>query len=274
MFNIGLVIFRECLEASILVSIISASMNQLKNFRIYLTTGIILGLCSGSVVALFINQISQSLNHLGDEILDITVTFFTIIALIWTILWVQVHTKQVKSKIADLSEQITNNSIGQTMLVVTIAGTIFREFSEVILFVHGIASSHLLSPVDYIISIFAGGAGGIGIGYLLYSGLLRVNIRNIFSVLNILLTMITGGLSAKLANLLHSAGFIESFYETAWDTSNIVSNTSILGRALHITVGYNASPTVLQIMFYLSTVLFIIVYSKMQKTLQRSKVSA
>ena len=50
--------------------------------------------------------------------------------------------------------------------------------------------------------------------------------------------------------------------ETAWDTSAILSDTSLFGRVLHTLIGYSDQPSVLQVVVYAATLAVIIVLTK------------
>ena len=50
--------------------------------------------------------------------------------------------------------------------------------------------------------------------------------------------------------------------ETAWDTSAILSDTSLFGRVLHTLIGYSDQPSVLQVVAYCATLAVIIALTK------------
>ncbi|MBV9907024.1 MAG: iron permease, partial [Hyphomicrobiales bacterium] len=50
--------------------------------------------------------------------------------------------------------------------------------------------------------------------------------------------------------------------ETAWDTSAILSDTSLFGRVLHTLIGYSDQPSVLQVVVYVLTLAAIIALTK------------
>ena len=50
--------------------------------------------------------------------------------------------------------------------------------------------------------------------------------------------------------------------QTAWDTSAILSDTSLFGRVLRTLIGYSDQPSVLQVVVYLATLAVIVVLTK------------
>ena len=74
---------------------------------------------------------------------------------------------------------------------------------------------------------------------------------------------------------LQQAGVITAFAETAWDTSAILSDTSLFGRVLHTLVGYADQPSVLQVIVYFATLTGILSLSKIVATAdKRSRAAA
>jgi high-affinity iron transporter len=48
-----------------------------------------------------------------------------------------------------------------------------------------------------------------------------------------------------------------------WDTSWILSDSSLLGRALHTLIGYVDQPTAMQLVVYVATLVVIVVLMKL-----------
>ena len=55
---------------------------------------------------------------------------------------------------------------------------------------------------------------------------------------------------AETANFLQQAGVATAMSDTAWDTSAILSDSSLFGRVLHTLIGYADQPSVLQVVVY------------------------
>ena len=59
--------------------------------------------------------------------------------------------------------------------------------------------------------------------------------------------------------------------ETLWDTSWLVDNNSIVGKLLHITIGYDSKPNGMQIIFYFSSIMLTLIMMKIRTFLTKSK---
>jgi high-affinity iron transporter len=49
-----------------------------------------------------------------------------------------------------------------------------------------------------------------------------------------------------------------------WDTSNFISESSLMGELLHAMLGYEASPTAIQALVYLGSLLLFFAYAGMR----------
>ncbi|MCL2384989.1 MAG: iron permease, partial [Alphaproteobacteria bacterium] len=52
-------------------------------------------------------------------------------------------------------------------------------------------------------------------------------------------------------------GILTALEGTVWDTSAILSDTSLLGRALHTLIGYTDQPSGMQLLVYMLTLITI-----------------
>jgi high-affinity iron transporter len=182
----------------------------------------------------------------------------------------QGYTQKIKNNLGKLAEKITTNNASKTLLVAIVASTIFREGAEIILLVYGISSASL-SASEYVIGLVIGSISGFIVGVVIYTGLIKLAGKYIFKVSTILLILIAAGLASEAAGILTSVGVIEMYRETLWDTSWLIDNNSIVGKLLHITVGYDSKPNGMQIIFYLSSIMFTLTMMKIRTLLTKSK---
>ena len=156
------------------------------------------------------------------------------------------------------------------LLVTIVASTIFREGAEIILLIYG-ASSAPLSASEYVIGLVIGSISGFIVGVVIYTGLIKLAGKYIFKISTILLILIAAGLASEAAGILTSVGVIEIYRETLWDTSWLIDNNSILGKLLHITIGYDSKPNGMQIIFYFSSIIFTLIMMKIRTIVTKSK---
>lgn len=263
MFQIAIVIFREFLEVSILLGLFSAAAANIKDYKILLASGMLLGILGAAIIALFTEQLSNSLDGVGSEIFNTIIILFTVMMIISTIIWMKNYSGKIKEVINSTTNQLDPSPFSRVIFTSLIASTIFREGSEIVLLVHSIATIERGDEaVDYIYAFAIGAILGISVGVCLYKGLFRFAAKYIFKVSSFFLTFIAAGLSAEAARILLSIGMINILPEIIWDTNNIISNSSSTGKILKILIGYSARPSGLEVIFYLSTILIIVIFSK------------
>ena len=59
-------------------------------------------------------------------------------------------------------------------------------------------------------------------------------------------------MASQMARFLVQADKLPSLASPAWDTSDLLSDRSPIGVLLHVLVGYDAAPSGIQVVFYLS----------------------
>ena len=270
MFKIAIIIFRECLEIALLIGVILASTRHIKDSRIYVIAGSMLGSVLAALFAFFVRAITQSYGTYGDEIFDSCVIVMTSVIISWTVVWMQGYTQKIKNNLGKLSERITAGNASKTLLIAIVASTILREGAEIILLIYGVSSSALPAS-EYIIGVFAGGISGFAVGVIIYTGLIRLSGKYIFRITATLLIFIAAGLASEAAGILTSSGVIEAYNESLWDTSWLVDNNTIFGKLLHITTGYDSKPNAMQIIFYFSSIVFTLSMIKIRTTLSKKR---
>ena len=255
MIKLAIVVFRECMEIAFLLGVILAVTKPVKDSRKYVILGSITGVFLAALFAFFAKTLSESMGGIGDEMFDSCVILITAILISWTVVWMQGYTKKIRKDLSKLSDKITAGVVSKLMLVFVVAAAIFREGAEIILFVYSITSAGNIDDNEYITGIGIGAFGGLLVGTLLYLGLMKYAGKYVFKISTILLTLIAAGLAAEAAGIMTSSGIIEVLSDQLWDTSWLVENSSITGKILNITVGYDSRPNAMQIIFYFATII-------------------
>lgn len=121
-----------------------------------------------------------------------------------------------------------------------------REGIETALFMF--AATKAASPVAATAGGLAGLAAAVVLGFLLYRGTYRMNLRVFFNVTSVLLLMFAAGLLADGINEFHEAGLIPTVIEHLWDINPILPETSTVGSFLRALFGYNGNPSLIEVL--------------------------
>jgi len=141
---------------------------------------------------------------------------------------------------------------------VVVAIAVLREGSETVLFLYGVAISGHESRLPMVAGGAIGLAGGVAVGWLLFKGLLRIPLRWFFSATSFLVLLLASGMAAQAARFLIQADKLPTLASPLWDTSWIVSNSSLVGKALQGMIGYDAEPSGMQMAFFVTVLVVIL----------------
>jgi high-affinity iron transporter len=253
MFGSAVIVFREALEAALLIGIIAASTRGLPHRDRWLAVGIAAGLAGSLVVGWLTESIAEMAGGAGQELFKAGVLGVAVLMIGWHNIWMSSHGKQMADKAKGIGAGIRSGTQDLSAIAIAIALTVLREGSEAALFVQGMLASTPDSTALVLLGALLGLAAGAALGVITYLGLLRIPLRRFFSVTGTLLLLLSAGLASQMAKFLIQADLIPSLATPLWDTSWLLSVSSTPGSILYILLGYEDKPSGMQVIFYLTT---------------------
>jgi high-affinity iron transporter len=257
-----IIVFREVIEAGLIVGIVMAVTRGIAGSRWLVGLGVLAGVVGASLVAAFAGALAESLQGIGQEVFNASILILAVVMLTWHNVWMARHGRELASEVRKVGDAVRSGSRSLLALGVVVAVAVMREGSEVALFLYGLMASTNSTSADLLVGSLAGLVLGCAVAAFTYLGLVTIPTRRLFAVTSVLITLLAAGLAAQAALFLQQAGVVASLAETAWDTSNILSDTSLIGRVLHTLVGYADQPSLLQVVVYAITLAGIFVLSK------------
>ncbi|MEO6975191.1 MAG: FTR1 family protein [Gallionella sp.] len=258
MLATAVIMFREVLEASLIIAIVLGASRGIAGRGRWISAGIGLGLLGASVVAILANVASSEFSGNGQAILNAVILLSAVAMLTWHNVWMSAHSRQLSSELKAVGMDVQSGQRPLAALLVITMVAVMREGSEAVLFLWAIATSGE-QDLNMIMGGLGGVIAGIMVGLLLYIGLLRIPVRHFFSITSWLILLLASGLAAQAAGFLNQIGLLPSLGNGVWNTSDILNQSSLLGQLLHILVGYIARPSGIQIVFYIGTFLTILI---------------
>ncbi|MCP1374615.1 FTR1 family iron permease [Dyella lutea] len=255
--GVALLVFREVLEAALIVSIVCAATRGVRLRGLFVLGGIGLGLTGALLVALGAGFIAGLASGAGQELLNAGVLLAAVAMIGWHVVWMSRHARELAQHMSAVGQAVKAGSSSLTLLLVVIALAVLREGSEVVLFLYSMAMGGI-GAAGLIGGIALGVSGGVALGFALYFGLLRIPLRHFFGATNVMLVLLAAGLASTAARFLLQANRLPALGEQLWDTSWLLSNGSLAGKTLGILVGYDASPAGIQLVFYAVTLLLLV----------------
>lgn len=258
MLATAVIMFREILEASLIIAIVLGASREIAGRGKWVVAGIGLGLLGASVVAVLANVASSTFSGNGQAILNAVILLSAVAMLTWHNVWMSSHGRELSAQVKGVGLEVQSGQRPLTALLVITMVAVMREGSEAVLFLWAIATSGEQS-LDMLIGGLGGVVVGMLVGMLLYFGLLRIPARHFFSITSWLILLLASGLAAQAAGFLNQIGLLPALGNGVWNTSDILSQTSMVGQLLHILVGYIARPLGIQVVFYVGTLLTMLV---------------
>lgn len=247
------IVFREVLEAGLIVGVVLAASRGVAGRSAAVSLGVVAGIVGSIIVATFAARISEAFDGRGQELFIAAILLFAVVMLAWHVVWMAEHAREMTQHLRKLGSDVGAGTQSLFALGAAVAIAVMREGSEVVLFMTGI----VMQGKDTAGELFVGSIGGLLLGaavsLVLYFGLASIPLKRMFSVTGVLVTLLAAGLAASAVQQLSNAGVLNVLDASLWDTSWLLSETSWPGRILHVLIGYMDRPTGMQLIAYAAT---------------------
>jgi high-affinity iron transporter len=260
MLGTAVIVFREVLEASLIIGLILAITRGVEGRLRLATSGVIAGLAGAVILALLAEQIAPLAEGMGSELLNASILGAAVLMLSWHLIWMRKHAQQITFHIKQVGNSILQGEKPPTIIAVIIGLAILREGSEVVLLMYGVSAAGS-DALGMLTGGLLGLLAGVVTGIVMYLGLARIPLSTLFRVSGWLILLLTAGLAAQASSYLVQADILPSLGYNVWDSSHILSETSLVGQFLHILIGYVAQPMGIQVLTYALTILIVGVIS-------------
>ena len=257
MLATAIIVFREVLEAALIIGIVLAASQGVAQRSVWVGGGIAAGAASAAAVAAGANAIAAAVAGIGQEVFNASILFAAVAMLGWHNIWMTRHGRELTLAANRLGAAVGAGTQPLWALAFAVALAVLREGSEVALFLYGIAAAGGGGVATMVVGGALGLGGGVATGASLYFGLLRIPMRHLFSVTSWLVLLLAAGMASQGAAFLLQADLLPPLGTNLWDTSFVLSDNSLPGRVLHTLIGYSAQPAGIQLLFYVATLLVI-----------------
>jgi len=254
---VALLVFREVLEAALIISVVCAATRGVPRRGSFVLGGIGLGVMGALLVAVGADYIATLAGGAGQDIFNAGVLLSAVVMIGWHVVWMSSHGRELSEHMRSVGGAVKAGARSLTLLLTVVALAVLREGSEIVLFLYGMAAGGIGRGGLAVGIAFGVGAGAI-LGFALYFGLLRIPIKHFFSVTNAMLILLAAGLASTAAGFLVQSDLLPTWGSQIWNTSHLLSDDSLLGRTLGILIGYKAAPAGVQIVFYLATAALLV----------------
>jgi high-affinity iron transporter len=257
MLPTAIIVFREVLEAALIVGIVMAASRGALGRGLWVSGGIATGVIGAALVAVFATAIAAAAQGMGQELFDAGILFAAVGMLGWHNVWMSRHGRELAANAVQLGNEVRSGARPLWALAFAVSLAVLREGSEIVLFLYGIALAGQGGPVAMVIGGLFGLVLGVTAGTAIYWGLVSIPMKHLFTVTSWLVLLLAAGLASQGAAFLMQADLLPPLGSNLWDTSFLLSDQSLAGRILHTLIGYTAQPAGIQLVFYGATLLTI-----------------
>lgn len=261
-----IITLRETLEAALIVGIVIGFLKRTKQYGYYsmvwygVAAGVVLSVLGAwlfqGFVGGFIGRTEQLFEGLTMIIGSILVTTL--------IVWVM-HRQNISEHLNNqIAKHLDEAKPWGIFFMILIA--VLREGVEMVIFIQSI---NIVSQGNSLLGVILGIIIAVGLGIALYLGSLKINLKKFFTITGAILILFAAGLLIHGVHELQEAGILPIFVEQVWNINNILNENGHLGSFLRHLFGYNANPSLLEVITY---VLYMLGISYFWRRSSRQKV--
>lgn len=255
-FVIGL---REGLEAALIVGIIAAFLARQGRRdalrQVWWGVAAAVLLCLGIAVAL--QRLEESLPQRQQEMLETVIGLLAVAMVTAMILWMRRHARSLKGDLEGSADAALAR--GSALALVAMAFlAVLREGFETSVFLlatFGASGDARAAAMGAVLGVVA----AVVLGWALFRGAVRLDMRRFFTLTNVALVLVAGGLVMTAAHTAHEAGWLEIGQTQALDLTWLVQPGTPLASLVTGVLGIQPRPVVVEVVLWLAYVVPMLV---------------
>ncbi|KXF78451.1 iron transporter [Paramesorhizobium deserti] len=251
-----LIMLREGVEAALIVGIIASYLRQTGRgaWMPVVWIGILLALALSLAVGAALQFMSAEFPQKAQELFEAVIGLIAVCVLTSMVFWMRKAARSIKAElhhsIDAAFETSTNKGLG---LIVMVFFAVAREGLESVFFLLAAfqQSDGVAAPLGALLGVLA----AIAIGYGIYIGGLKLNLRRFFRWTGVFILLIAAGILANSVKALHEAGLWNHLQTVVFDMSGVLPLDSPLGSLLSGMFGYIDTPTISELLAYVAFII-------------------
>lgn len=249
MFGNYLIGLREGLEAALVVSILVAYL--VKTGRTHLLVRIWAGVGVAVLVSLTFGAIltygPKGLTFEAQELIGGALSIIAVGFVTWMIFWMAGAARGLAAELRSRVDVAAEASAWSLVLVAMLA--VGREGLETALFIWAAtraATDATGGNTDPLLGAGLGILTAVALGYLLYRGAIRINLARFFTWTGAFLIVVAAGVLAYGVHDLQEARFLPGLNDLAFDVSDTIDPSTLLGTLLKGVFNFSPATTTLE----------------------------
>lgn len=245
-----LVMLREGVEAALIVAILLAFLvrsEQREGMR-WVWSGTVAAAVVSLAAGVVIFRTIGSLTGTAEQISEGTVALVATVLLTWMVFWMGARARSIKTHLESEADAALASS-GVLGLAAVAFIAVAREGLESALFMISVAVGSDAEAMQFLGGLL-GLVGAVAIGYLVYKGGRRIDLRRFFRVTGILIVVVAAGLMGKAVHEFQDASLLPTFVEHAWNIHALDPSVSQIGAFINTLFGISHDPSLLTVIVY------------------------
>ncbi|MBN9236163.1 MULTISPECIES: FTR1 family iron permease [Phyllobacteriaceae] len=253
-FNVLFVIWRECIEALLVIGILNAWLGkrpvaERRSGRLWLWSGVVVGLVGAVALAFLLLTVGDALGDDSQEYFQTAIVLLAAALIVQMVFWMRRHGRTLKSELhASLSEVADRSNWFGVFALATLA--VLREGSEAAVFLYGTMAGVSASNFGAAIAAVLGIVAALATYWLLQIGGKILSWRTFFRVTEVMLLFLAASLLLSGIDHLISLGLLPSLSGRLWDTSPLLPDSGMAGGVISGLTGYRARPVMIELLAF------------------------
>lgn len=246
-----LVVFRETLEAGLIVGIILTVLARLRAMRYApnVWTGVVLAVGLSIAAGWALSLATQATQGRWEKGIEGVISLMACGVLTHMIFWMDRQAKRIRPEIETrLETALSRQDLVAIMLLPFLA--VLREGAETVLFLKAVAiqSSGSVSLVGGLL----GGALAVAVTTAIFVGGRKVPLKPLFRTTGVVLLLVAAGMLAYGIHELEELGWIPQILYPVWNINHILNEKEGFGSFLKALLGYNGNPSLTEVLAYVA----------------------
>lgn len=252
-----LIMMREGIEAALIVGIIAGYLRQTgrSQWMPLVWIGIAIAVLLSIAVGIVLNLVSAEFPQREQELFEAIVGLIAVCILTSMVFWMRKAARSIKAQLQHSVDAALEGHDAKGLALIGMAFfAVAREGLESVFFL--LATFQQDVGLEAPVGALAGVLVAVGVGFAIYWGGVRLNLKRFFRWTGLFILVVAAGLLAGSLRALHEAGLWNGLQEVAFDLSHVLPIDGPLGSVLAGIFGYQDTPAVGEVAVYL---LFLII---------------
>ncbi|MHB9148620.1 MAG: iron uptake transporter permease EfeU [Thermoleophilia bacterium] len=240
---------REGIEAALIIGLVLAAVRKAGAVGMlkYVWYGVASAVAVSAVAGAALVAVLGYLPDEAAEVFEGVASLVAVGVLTFMIFWMRVQGSRLGREIDDKVSAAAGIGSGFALWLLAFAA-VSREGLETVLFMFAAFTS--AGALATTLGGLAGLVVAVALGYVLYRGSLKLDIRAFFRATGALIVVLAAGMLAYGLHELQEVGLMPTVVEHLWDMNGVLNEKAGVGAFLKALLGYNGNPSLIEVVAY------------------------